>query len=158
MTELVSTYVRPPTIEDWDEASLSVWANQVCIADGPAIIYREETHPPCFYFPPQQVNMDLLEPNVMNTHSYCEFKGAASYYDISVPPESDGGTGYIASMAAWTYLDPYNDYHRLKDYIAFYPGKVTCYVGSEIVQSESNRYYGGWIWSGVEFGNVAVQE
>lgn len=152
--ENVATYVRPPTIEEWNETDLSVWSGQFVVAHGPAIIYREETHPPCFYFPPQQVNMELLTPTTRNAKSYCEFKGIAHYYDVLVPPDTDSGTGYIMQMAAWTYPEPFEAYKQLKDYIAFYPQKVGCYVGSELVdpEEEGDMFYGGWVWSGVSMG------
>lgn len=150
--ENVATYVRPPTIEKWDESPLSVWSGQFVIAEGPAIIYREATHPPCFYFPPEQVNMAMLLSSERSTKSYCEFKGIAHYYDVLVPPDSDGGTGYVAAMAAWTYPKPYEAYKQLKDYIAFYPQKLGCYVDDELVDPEEGMFYGGWVWSGVKVG------
>lgn len=148
--EDVSTYIRPPTIEQWTGKPVSVFANQVCIADGPAIIYREETHPPNFYFAPEQVNMEYL--NLIVTPgpvSYCEWKGFASYYDIMIPPENDNGTGYVATFGAWTYLEPFDDYLVLKDYIAFYPSQVTCFVGDEVAENEGGMF-GGWVWSEVK--------
>lgn len=147
--EQVSTYTRPPTIEVWKEQPLSVYVNQVCIASGPAIIYREATHPPNFYFAPEEVDMNFLQRSAMNTQTYCEWKGFADYYDVLVPPDTDGGTGYVAANAAWTYRDPNPGFTSLTDCIAFYPNAVACLVGGEQVTSEANHFYGGWIWSGV---------
>ncbi|MDX2412614.1 MAG: hypothetical protein QNK34_11715 [Woeseiaceae bacterium] len=36
-----------------------------------------------------------------------------------------------------------------KDYFAFYPGRVACYIDGERVEPQPGRFYGGWITSDV---------
>jgi uncharacterized protein (DUF427 family) len=40
----------------------------------------ETGHQPVYYFPPQDVHTDLLEPSRHRTH--CPYKGSASYWSI----------------------------------------------------------------------------
>ena len=85
--------------------------------------------------------MDLLSPARRTT--YCEWKGAASYYTLTV----DGKT---IERAAWYYPQPNAQYAAIKNYIAFYPGKMdACYVDDERVTPQSGDFYGGWITSEV---------
>lgn len=65
------------------------------------------------YFPPDAVNHDLLAPN--DTHTVCQWKGTASYYDVVVEGKSNRG-------AAWYYPDPSDAASHIKDYIAFWRG------------------------------------
>jgi uncharacterized protein (DUF427 family) len=73
--------------------------------------------------------------------SYCEFKGAASYFDLVV----DGKT---ISRAAWTYENPNRGFESLKGKVALYASKVDqCVVGDEVVMPQDGDFYGGWITS-----------
>ncbi|MFT5539221.1 MAG: hypothetical protein ACI82H_000738 [Alphaproteobacteria bacterium] len=74
-------------------------------------LLREPKHVPVYYFPKEDVRMDLLTPT--DHHSHCLWKGHGSYYTITAG-------GKIAENAAWTYADPYPQVPYFKDYIAFY--------------------------------------
>ncbi|NRA49231.1 MAG: hypothetical protein HRU12_08860, partial [Phaeodactylibacter sp.] len=46
--------------------------------------------------------------------------------------------------------DPNPAFAAIKDYLAFYPGKVEeCYVGEERVKAQEGDFYGGWITSNI---------
>ena len=80
-----------------------------------AIKVIEDGHPPRFYLPREDVNMDVLERS--RTPTQCPFKGTAHYYSIKVG-------NHRADDAVWTYEDPYEEHQDLKGMLAFYDDKV----------------------------------
>ncbi len=97
----------------------------------------ETSHPPCYYFPPGDVAMDLL---VANGHrSFCEWKGEASYFDLHIDAR-------IIRNVAWAYHEPSAAFSNIRDYLSFYASRVeACYVNGEPVQPQEGDFYGGWI-------------
>ena len=74
--------------------------------------------------------------------SFCEFKGAASYWHLVV-------NGRTSQDAAWSYEDPSPGFEQLRGMIAFYPGRVDrCLLDDETVEPQSGHFYGGWITAG----------
>lgn len=65
------------------------------------------------YFPPDRVERALLKSS--DTHTFCPWKGTASYYDIVV----DGKTN---KDAAWFYPDTKDAAKHVKGYVAFWKG------------------------------------
>jgi len=65
------------------------------------------------YFPSDAVNWVYF--NESDTHTFCPWKGTASYHNISV----DGKTN---TDAAWFYPDTKYAAQKLKNYIAFWRG------------------------------------
>ena len=45
----------------------------------------------------------------------------------------------------WRYLDPYPEFVLIAGWYAFYPGRVDCRLGDEVVRPQPGGYYGGWI-------------
>ncbi len=70
---------------------------------------------PVFYFPVEDVRMDMLEATEHRTHS--PLKGDASYWTIHVGDR-------VAENAAWSYLNPLPAGPPIKSYIAFYWDKM----------------------------------
>lgn len=140
--ESVWDYPRPPRVEPTTRRLWVVFAG-VTIADTrSALRVLETSHPPVYYFPPKDVLRDHLVPSRLRT--WCEFKGMAAYFDISVGDR-------VARDAAWHYPWPAAGYEELAGHIAFYPGKVdACYVDGERVQAQPGDFYGGWITSEIE--------
>jgi uncharacterized protein (DUF427 family) len=102
----------------------------------------ETSHPPVYYIPPEDVRREYLRPS--RRHTFCEFKGRASYYDLVVGERT-------VRDAAWYYPEPARGYEALRDHIAFYPGRVdAAFVGDEQVQAQPGDFYGGWITSEIE--------
>lgn len=99
----------------------------------------ETSHPPTYYFPKADVQMQYLKRNPRST--FCEWKGQAEYWDIDVD-------GKKATAAAWSYPNPTKPFAGIKDHIAFYCLDA-CYVGEERVTPQPGRFYGGWITSRV---------
>lgn len=135
--ENVWDYPRPPAIER-TYRHLQVTYRGRTIADtvrGYRIL--ETSHPPGYYFPPQDVVTRYLIPSDRRTH--CEWKGAASYFNIS-----DGD--HTVQNAVWTYLHPSSPYGSITGFFAFYPQLVdACFVDGERVIAQQGGFYGGWI-------------
>lgn len=66
---------------------------------------------PLYYFPEEDVRMDLLEPTDHTTH--CPFKGDAAYWNIRVGDR-------VAENAAWGYPEPLEEAPPLAGYVALY--------------------------------------
>ena len=137
--ESVWDYPRPPKLED-SEKQIKVVFNGLTIAETKsAKRVLETSHPPAYYIPPEDVQMNFLVPSTLTT--VCEWKGKASYYTIELQ-------GRRAENSAWYYPDPNERYAELKNYIAFYSQLMdACYVDGEMVKSQPGSFYGGWITS-----------
>ncbi len=135
--ESVWDYPRPPRVED-SAKHIQVILNGVVIANTHrAKRVLETSHPPVYYIPPEDMQMQYFKPTSRTT--FCEFKGAASYYTITV------GDKTVAN-GAWYYAHPTHPYEPLQGYIALYPGKMdSCTVDGEQVQAQEGDFYGGWI-------------
>ncbi|MFN7210974.1 MAG: DUF427 domain-containing protein [Aggregatilineales bacterium] len=135
--ESVWDYPRPPRLERTDK-HLRVIFNGTLIAETRnGLRVLETSHPPTYYFPPEDVQRQYLQP--IERRTFCEYKGAAAYYSVVVGEKR-------AVAAAWCYPAPNPAYAALKDYIAFYASRMdACYVNDELVQAQEGDFYGGWI-------------
>ncbi len=79
------------------------------------LVFHETRLPPVYYFPREDVRMDLLRPTAHLTH--CPFKGNASYWSIEAG-------GRVAENAVWSYEDPYEVATDISGYLAFYSDKM----------------------------------
>jgi uncharacterized protein (DUF427 family) len=80
-----------------------------------AMLLQESGLMPLYYFPPEDVRTDLLEPS--DKHTRCPKKGEASYYTLRVGDR-------VVPDAAWYYPDPLEGAPPIKDLIAFYWDRV----------------------------------
>jgi uncharacterized protein (DUF427 family) len=74
-----------------------------------ARLLREMGHMPVYYFPREDVRMDLLSRTDHSTH--CPFKGA-SYW-------SAAADGRVRKNAVWSYERPYDEMAQIAGYLAF---------------------------------------
>ena len=88
---------------------------QILVDTRRALVLREASYPPVYYVPRAEANMDRLEKTAH--HTYCPYKGEASYFRIAGLPNGDN--------AVWTYETPYDEVVSIKDALAFYPDRVT---------------------------------
>jgi len=133
--ESVWDYPRPPRLEKID-TELKVIFNGVTIAQtNRAFRVLETSHPPVYYFPPEDVKKEYFK-NTWKS-SYCEWKGKAKYYTIKV-------NGKTAENSAWYYPSPVNEFEEMKNFIAFYPQMMdACFVNGEKVIPQDGDFYGG---------------
>jgi uncharacterized protein (DUF427 family) len=75
----------------------------------------EKNHLPVYYFPEQDVRMDLLVPTDKQTR--CPHKGEASYWTITVGEKS-------SKDAAWSYREPVPGAEDIGSHLAFYWDRV----------------------------------
>lgn len=91
---------------------VQVTVNDVIVARSNDVIrVDEDDHPPRFYFPRADVNMDRLERTA--TTSECPFKGKAHYFRLNAE-------GQRLDDAVWTYEDPFDEHQALRNRVAFY--------------------------------------
>jgi uncharacterized protein (DUF427 family) len=87
---------------------------------------------PTYYFPPDDVDEARLRRTA--GASLCEWKGlAASFALDDVDP------------AAWRYEQTFPEFAAIRNWYAFYPARLACFVGSEQVRPQPGGYYGGWV-------------
>lgn len=86
----------------------AVW-NGAVIAESDVTIEVEGNH----YFPPDTVKREYLRES--DTHTFCPWKGEASYYDVVVD-------GDVDRDAAWYYPHPSDAAKEISGYIAFWRG------------------------------------
>ncbi|MGW0955678.1 DUF427 domain-containing protein [Streptomyces sp. NPDC002545] len=99
------------TIGKSDEHVRVVRGGQVLAESDRALVLRETGCPPRYYLPPEDVRLDLLTAS--DTHTYCPFKGTASYW--SLPDAAD---------LVWAYPAPKQDVAEIKDHLCFYEVEV----------------------------------
>lgn len=81
------------------------------LADSRRAVALYETHIPTrWYFPRDDVRIDLLTPSAST--SVCAYKGRATYFSV--------GSDENGADLAWTYVDPLHEAARVKDHICFY--------------------------------------
>ncbi len=77
---------------------------------------------PVFYFPMEDVRMDLLEATDHHTHS--PLKGEASYWTIRVGDRT-------AKNAVWSYPNPLPEGPKIQGYLAFYWDQMDAWYEEE---------------------------
>lgn len=135
--ESVWSYPRPAVAQPTDAHLVVILAGRTIAETRRAVRTIETSHPPTYYFPPQDIVADALRG--AGGGSFCEWKGSASYFDVVTDDT-------VRRKAAWSYRDPSPSFAILRDYVAFYAGMVdACYVDGERVVPQPGGFYGGWI-------------
>jgi uncharacterized protein (DUF427 family) len=135
--ESVWDYSRPPRVEAFT-GRIRVVFNEKTIVDT-ARVWRvlETSHPPVYYFPLEDIDLAYLKSSA--GRSFCEWKGAARYFDVEVK-------GRRAERAAWCYPNPTPDFRVITNHVAFFAGIMdACYVDAERVRPQRGGFYGGWV-------------
>lgn len=134
--ESVWDYPRPPRLSP-DSREVVIEAGGAVIARTTrAIRYCETASPPSFYLPPDDVDRARLIPATGS--SVCEWKGVAQYWTVQVE-----GPPLVA--AAWCYPELTPEFEAIRDYLAFYPSRLACYVAGVRVKPQPGSFYGGWM-------------
>ncbi|WP_066114181.1 MULTISPECIES: DUF427 domain-containing protein [Sphingomonadales] len=129
-----------PAIAQASDAHIRIEHRGMIIAETRnAICTYETSHPPSYYIPPQDVAPGLLRR--VSGSSFCEWKGAASYWDVVIGDE-------VLQRVGWSYASPTASFAILRNHIAFYAGPFDkCTVNGETVIPQPGAFYGGWITS-----------
>lgn len=137
--ESVWSFPRP-AIAQPSPAHVMIEHRGVVIADTRASVRTLETsHPPSYYIPPGDIAPGVLRRAAGS--SFCEWKGAATYWDVVVG-------NIVLPRVGWSYANPTTGFAGLRDHIAFYAGPFDrCSVDGESVVPQPGDFYGGWITS-----------
>ncbi|MDX1993888.1 MAG: DUF427 domain-containing protein [bacterium] len=139
--ESVWDYPRPPRVEPTSKRVRIVFNGETIVDTTRAMRVLETSHPPAYYIPQEDIRMAFFTATSRRT--FCEFKGAASYWTIKVGDKE-------APNTAWSYAEPSRGYEAIRDYLAFYPSRMDAsYVDDELVTAQEGDFYGGWITSDI---------
>jgi uncharacterized protein (DUF427 family) len=137
--ESVWSYPRPAVAEP-SPAHIVIEHRGVIVADTRASIRTLETsHPPSYYIPLADMAPGVLRRTAGS--SFCEWKGAATYWDVAIGD-------LVLPRVGWSYANPSPSFLSLRDRIAFYAAPFDrCSVDGETVTPQPGDFYGGWITS-----------
>lgn len=85
--------------------------NGATLAESDETVVVEGNH----YFPVESIKREYFAES--ETHTFCHWKGEASYYDIEVD-------GEVNSDAAWFYPEPMEAAANIRNRVAFWKGVV----------------------------------
>ncbi len=140
--ETVANYPRPPRIEMINGPVIVEIGEEIIAEDNQYIRVCETYHPPSIYINPEAFYDGTLKIAVGQC-SFCEWKGIASYWDLSKADGSD-----LRKQAGWSYPNPSKQFESLRNWISLYPEMVdSCKIEGESVRPQPGRFYGGWITS-----------
>lgn len=86
----------------------AIWNNAVIAQSDRCEIVEGNT-----YFPPESLDMRCFRSS--DLHTYCGWKGEASYYTVNVD-------GVVNTNGAWYYPTPKPDATHIAGYVAFWHG------------------------------------
>lgn len=81
-----------------------------------ALSLAEASYPVVQYIPVGDVDQNLLTRT--DSHTYCPYKGDASYYSVSTPD------GHTETDLIWTYEQPYEAVAEIAGHVAFYASRA----------------------------------
>ena len=100
--------------------TVSVGGVKVAESDS-ALSLAEASYPVVQYIPLADVDQSLLSRT--DSHTYCPYKGDASYYSLQTPG------GATETDLIWTYENPYDAVAEIAGHVAFYANRAEVSVG-----------------------------
>jgi uncharacterized protein (DUF427 family) len=128
-------FPRPPGIEKVTKEVIVKYQGKTIVETKKALAVLETASPPTYYIPREGIDMEVLE-QIHGKSSYCEWKGQATYWALK-----ENKTRSVA----WSYSNPFPEFEDLKDYLAFYPQHLECFVNGIPVKAQPGEFYAGWI-------------
>jgi uncharacterized protein (DUF427 family) len=111
---------HPITVEPTDTRVTVKLGDRVLADTSNALTLREADYPAVQYVPLADIDPDAIRAT--DSHTYCPYKGEASYYTIAAE-------GAELEDAIWTYEQPYDAVAAIAGHAAFYPDRVDLTVG-----------------------------
>ena len=108
---------HPITVRPTGRRVVARVGDTVVVDTTAALTLQESTYPAAQYVPLADVDPALLQRT--ERHTYCPYKGEASYYSLVVPDAAVDLTD-----AVWTYETPYAPVAEIAGHVAFYPDRV----------------------------------
>ena len=141
-------YPRPPALEP-SGRRVVVRVGGLVIADSTsAWRVMETSHPPSWYIPRTDIDERHLRRSAARS-SVCEWKGAATYWDVTGVPDASDPAGGTIEAAGWSYEHPSPRFVPITGFLSFMPGQLACFIDDERVQPQAGGFYGGWITADV---------
>ncbi|QSZ37416.1 hypothetical protein DSL72_009514 [Monilinia vaccinii-corymbosi] len=145
----VQSFPRPPLMEKTPRHLIVRYQGQTIAETKDAYWVLETHHSPTYYLPVTSLSPNFrLTPTTKST--FCEYKGWATYYSISLPLPSASSRSpqkHEISNRIWSYQSPTPQYEALKGHVSFYTGPWHCFVDGEKVVPQPGDFYGGWTTS-----------
>jgi uncharacterized protein (DUF427 family) len=94
-------------------------------------VLYETSLPPRYYFPPEDVRVELFEPSSRRTR--CAYKGSASYWNVRL----DGG---ILEDFVWSYPEPQHDAEQVRDLYCFFNERVDLELDGKLVERPRTQW------------------
>jgi len=139
--ESVWDYPRPAVIEPVKDRLKILFAGKVLAETTRGYRALETSHPPVYYFPPEDVDEAMLRAESQT--SFCEWKGRARYVSVVAGER-------VAKLAGFAYDDPTPSFRPIAGYYSFYAGPMDAvFVGEEQARPQPGRFYSGWITDAV---------
>ena len=131
--ESVWDFPRPPRVEAVGVRLRVEHAGVIVAETDSGLRILETAGAPSYYFPRVDVDETRIVP--AEGSSFCEWKGAASHFDVCGSRE-----------AAWSYADPFPEFTIVRGWMAFHPARVdACWLGELRATPQPGGYYGGWV-------------
>jgi uncharacterized protein (DUF427 family) len=89
-------------------------------------VVHEGGHPDRYYVPRDEVRAEIADGQ---GGARCPWKGLWKHVDVIIPSAGVAAGGQRIGNAAWTYYEPTPTCEPIRDFVAFYPDKVTIDVG-----------------------------
>ena len=119
--ESVWAYPRPAIAEPCVR-HIRIVHRGMALAESRACIRTLETsHPPSYYIPPADVALALLRPS--GRHSFCEWKGHASYFDVVIGGEILRGCRVDLSRTHSSLRESTRSYRLLRSAVRCLPAR-----------------------------------
>src|SRR5436305_872665 len=119
----------------WEDSRrrVRVIFNGVTVADSKRVMLLHEAgHLPVFYFPMEDVRMDLLEPTETTTR--CPYKGQASYWSARIDDR-------VFKDIVWSYREPLPACLMVEKFLCFFNERVDAiYVDGDLVSKPKTAW------------------
>lgn len=129
----VHNFPRPPLLEGIPRHLVIRWNGKTLAETKASYWVLETTHPPTYYLPRTSLSSDFKLTQSPGKASLCEWKGRATYWDLT-----NKSSGETVRNKIWSYESPTPAFKDIKSYLSFYANDVPweCFVDEEKVSPQ----------------------